>query len=89
VPQDEDASEESQSVEGEIDHHKRAATPLSGGGRIRIHRGMDREEAQAVKSGNQAKKGKGNRAGVQSGEDEGGSGDVVRDAEKTEKAKKI
>jgi hypothetical protein len=50
---------------------------------------MDREEAQSVKSGNQAKKDEGNRAGVQAGEDEGGSGDVVRDAEKTEKAKEI
>jgi len=50
---------------------------------------MDREEAQAVKSGNQAKKDEGDRAGVQAGENESGSGDVVRDAEKTEKAKKI
>jgi len=45
VPQDEDASEESQNVEGEIDHHKRAATPLGGGVRIRIRGRMDREEA--------------------------------------------
>jgi len=87
VPQDEHASEESQNVEGEIDHHKWAATPLGSGGGIRIYGCMDREEAQAVKSRNQAKKDEGNRAGVQAGEDEGGSGDVVRDAEKTEKAK--
>ena len=45
LPQDEDAGEKSQHVEREIDHHKGAATPLGGGGRIRIHRGMDREEA--------------------------------------------
>ena len=89
MPQDEDAGEESQHVKGEIHHHKGATTPLSGGGWIRIHRGMDREEAQAVKSGNQAKKDEGDRAGVQAGENESGSGDVVRDAEKTEKAKKI
>ena len=89
MPQDEDAGEKSQNVEGEIDHHKRAATPLSGGGRIRIHGGMDCEKAQSVESGNQAKKDEGERAGVQAGENEGGSGDVVRDAEKAEKAKKI
>ena len=87
MPQDEDASEESQQVEGKIHHHKRATTPLGGGGGIRIHGSMDREEAQSVKSGNQAKKDEGNRAGIQAGEDEGGSGNVVRDAEKTEKAK--
>ena len=45
MSQDEDAGEKSQHVEGEIDHQKGAATPLGGGGRIRIHRGMDREEA--------------------------------------------
>jgi hypothetical protein len=45
VPDDKDASEESQHVEGEIDHHKRAATPLGDGGRIRIRGRMDREEA--------------------------------------------
>jgi hypothetical protein len=89
VPQDEDAGEESQNVEGEIDDHKRAATPLGGGGGIRIHGGMDCEEAQSVKSGNQAKKDEGDRASVQAGEDEGGSGDVVRDAKKTEKPKQI
>ena len=64
MPQDEDAGEKSQNVEGEIDHHKRAATPLGGGGGIRIHGGVDREEAQSVKSGNQAKKDEGDRAGV-------------------------
>jgi len=64
VPQDEDAGEKSQNVEGEIDHHKRAATPLGGGGGIRIHGGVDREEAQSVKSGNQAKKDEGDGAGV-------------------------
>ena len=89
MPEDKDAGEESQHVEGEIDHHKRAATPLGGGGRIRIRRGMYREKAESVKSGNQAKQDEGNRAGVQAGEDEGGSGDVVRDAEKTEKPKEI
>jgi len=50
---------------------------------------MDREKAQSVKSWDQAKKDEGNRAGVQTGEDEGGPGDVVRDAEKAEKAKEI
>lgn len=55
MPQDEDAGEESQHVEGEIDHHKGPATPLGGGGGIRIYSGMDCEEAQSVKSGNQAK----------------------------------
>jgi len=45
VPQDEDAGEESQNIEGKIHHYERAATPLGGGGRIRIHSGMDREEA--------------------------------------------
>jgi len=45
LPQDEDTGEESQHVEGKIDHHKGAATPLGGGGRIRIHGGMDREKA--------------------------------------------
>ncbi len=45
MPEDKDASEESQHVEGKIDHHKRAATPLGGGGRIRIRGRMDREEA--------------------------------------------
>jgi hypothetical protein len=89
VPQDEDAGEESQNVEGEIDHHKWSATPLSGGGRIRIHSGMDREKAESVKSGNQAKKDEGDRTSIQAGENEGGSGDVVRDAEKAEKAKEI
>ena len=84
MPQDEDAREESQHVEGKIHHYERATSPLSGGGRIRIHGGMDCEEAQSVKSGNQAKKGEGDRASVQAGEDEGGSGDVVRDAEKAE-----
>ena len=64
MPQDEDAGEESQNVEGEIDHHKRAATPLSGGGRIRIHSGMDREKAESIKSRNQAKKDEGDRSGV-------------------------
>ncbi len=89
MPQDEDAGEESQHVEGEIDHHKGAATPLSGGGRIRIHSGMDCEEAQSVKSGNEAQQDEGDRTGIQAGENESGSGDVVRDAEKTEKAKEI
>lgn len=64
MPEDKDAGEESQHVEGEIDHHKRAATPLGGGGRIRIHGRMDREEAQSVKSGNEAQQDEGNRAGV-------------------------
>ena len=45
MPEDKDAGEESQHVEGKIDHHKRAATPLGGGGRIRIRGRMDREEA--------------------------------------------
>ena len=89
MPQDEDAGEESQHVEGKIHHHERAATPLGGGGWIRIHGGVDREEAQSVKSGNQAKKDEGDRACVQAGEDEGSSGDVVRDTEKTEKPKEI
>ena len=89
MPEGKDAGEESQHVEGEIDHHKRAATPLGGGGRIRIHGGMDCENAQSVKSGDEAKKDEGDRAGIQAGEDEGGSGDVVRDAEKTEKPKEI
>ena len=62
---------------------------MGGRVRIRIHCGMDREKAQSVKSGNQAKKDEGNRAGVQAGENEGGPGDVVRDAEKTEKPKEI
>ena len=84
MPQDEDAGEESQHIEGKIHHHKRAATPLSGGGRIRIHCGMDCEEAKSVKSGDEAKKDEGDRAGIQAGEDEGGSGNVVRDAKKTE-----
>ena len=77
MPQDEDAGEESQNVEGEIDHHKGAATPLSGGGRIRIHRGIDCEEAESIKSGNQTKKDEGDRTGIQAGENEGGPGDVV------------
>ena len=64
MSQDEDAGEESQYIEGKIYHHKRAATPLGGGGGIRIHRGMDCEEAQSVESGNQAKKNEGDRAGV-------------------------
>ena len=64
MSQDEDAGEKSQNVEGEIDHHKWAATPLSGGGRIRIHSGMDREKAESVKSRNQAKKDEGDRTGV-------------------------
>ena len=89
MPQGEDAGEESQHVEGEIDHHKGPATPLGGGGGIRIYGGMDCEEAQSVKSGNQAKEDEGNRAGIQAGENQGGSGDVIRDAEKTEKAKEI
>ena len=89
LPQDEDAGEESQYIEGKIHHHKRAATPLSGGGRIRIHGGMDCEKAQSVKSGDEAKKDEGDRAGIQAGENEGGPGDVVRDAEKTEKPKEI
>ena len=89
MPQDEDASEESQNVEGKIHHHERATSPLGGRGRIRIYGCMDREKAQSVKSGNQAKKDEGNRAGVQAGENEGDSGDVVGDAEKTEKAKEI
>jgi len=89
VPQDQDAGEESQNVEGKIHHHKRTATPLGGGGGIRIYGGMDREKAQSVKSWDQAKKDEGNRAGVQTGEDEGGPGDVVRDAKKAEKAKEI
>jgi len=89
VPEDEDACEEGQHVEGKIRHHEWAATPLGGRGGIRIHGGVDREEAQSVKSGNQAKKYEGNRACVQAGEDEGGSGDVVRDAEKTEKPKEV
>jgi len=89
VSQDEDAGEESQYIDGKIDDHKRAATPLGGGGRIRIHGGMNREEAQSVKSGDEAKKDEGDWAGIQAGEDEGGSGDVVRDAEKAEKAKEI
>jgi hypothetical protein len=50
---------------------------------------VDREEAQSVKSGNQAKKDEGDRACVQAGEDKGGSGDIVRDTEKTEKPKEI
>ena len=45
MPQDEHGGEESQNVEGEIDDHERAATPLGGGGRIRIRGRMDREEA--------------------------------------------
>jgi len=45
VSQDEDAGEESQYIEGKIYHHKRAATPLGAGGRIRIHGGMDCEKA--------------------------------------------
>ncbi len=89
MPEDEDASEEGQQVEGKIHHHERAATPLGGGGWIRIHGGVDREEAQSIKSGNQAKKDEGDRTGIQAGENEGGSGDVVRDAEKAEKAKEI
>lgn len=89
MPEDEEAGEESQHVEGKIDHHKRAATPLGGGGRIRIHGGMNREKTQSVQSGNQAQQDESDWAGVQAGEDEGGSGDVVRDAEKTEKAKEI
>ena len=89
MSEDEDACEEGQHVEGKIHHHERAATPLGGGWGIRIHGGVDREEAQSVKSGNQAKKDEGDRACVQAGEDEGGSGDVVRDAEKTEKPKEI
>ena len=64
MPEDKDASEESQHVEGKIDHHKRAATPLGGRGRIRIHGRMDREETQSVKSGNEAQQDEGNRAGV-------------------------
>ena len=64
MSQDEDAGEESQYIEGKVDDHKRAATPLGGGGGIRIHRGMDCEEAQSVESGNQAKKNEGDRAGV-------------------------
>jgi len=84
VSQDEDAGEESQHVEGKIHHHKRAATPFGGGGRIRIHGGMDCEKAQSVKSGDEAKKDEGDRTGVQAGEDEAGSGNVVRDAKKTE-----
>ena len=64
MPQDEDAEEESQNVEGEIDYHEGAATPLGSRGRIRIHGGMNCEKAQSVKSGNQAKKDEGNRAGV-------------------------
>jgi len=89
VPQDQDAGEESQNVEGKIHHHERTATPLGGGGRIRIYGGMDREKAQSVKNWDQAKKDEGNRSGVQAGEDEGGSGDVVRDSKKAEKAKEI
>ena len=77
MPQDEDAGEESQYIEGKIDDHERAATPLSGGGRIRIHGGIDCEKAQSVKSGDEAKKDEGDRTGVQAGEDEGGSGNVV------------
>lgn len=50
---------------------------------------MDRQEAQAVKSRNQAKKDEGDWAGIQAGKNEGGSGDVVRDAKKTEKPKQI
>ncbi len=84
MPQDEDAGEESQHIEGKIDDHERAATPLSGGGRIRIYGGMDREEAKSVKSGDEAQQDEGDRTGVQAGEDEGGSGNVVRDAKKTE-----
>ena len=64
MSQDEDAGEESQYIEGKVDDHERAATPLGGGGGIRIHRGMDCEEAQSVESGNQAKKNEGDRAGV-------------------------
>ena len=64
MPQDEYAGEESQNVEGEIDYHEGAATPLGSGGGIRIYGCMDREEAQAVKSRNQANKDEGNRAGV-------------------------
>ena len=45
MSQDEDAGEESQYIEGKIYHHKRAATPLGAGGRIRIHGGMDCEKA--------------------------------------------
>ncbi len=89
MSQDEDAGEESQYIEGKIDDHERATTPLGGGGRIRIHGSMDREEAQSVKSGDEAQQDEGDRTSVQAGENEGGSGDVVRDAEKTEKAKKI
>ena len=84
MPQDEDAGEESQYIEGKVDDHERAATPLGGGGGIRIHRGMDCEEAQSVKSGDEAQQDEGDRAGIQAGEDEGGSGNVVRDAKKTE-----
>ncbi len=89
MPEDEDACEGGQQVEGKIHHHERAATPLGGGGWIRIHGGVDREKAQSVKGGNQAEKDEGDRACVQAGEDEGGSGDVVRDAEKTKKPKEI
>jgi len=64
VSQDEDAGEKSQHVEGEIDHHKGAATPLGGGGRIRIYGGMDREKAQSVKSGDEAQQDEGDRPGV-------------------------
>ena len=64
MPQDEDAGEKSQNVEGEIDHHKRAATPLGGRVRIRIHCGMDREKAQSVKSGDEAQQDQGDRSGV-------------------------
>ena len=64
MPEDKDAGEESQHVEGEIDHHKGPATPLGGGGGIRIYGGMDCEEAQTVKSRNQAKKDEGDRSGV-------------------------
>ena len=62
---------------------------MGGGGRIRIHGSMDREKTQSVQSGNQAEQDESDWAGVQAGEDEGGSGDVVRDAEKTEKANEI
>jgi len=54
VSQDEDAGEESQHVEGKIHYHERAATPLGVGRRIRIHGGMDCEEAKSVKSGDEA-----------------------------------
>ena len=64
VPEDEEAGEESQHVKGEIDHHEGAATPLGGGGRIRIHGSMDREKTQSVQSGNQAEQDESDWAGV-------------------------